>query len=213
MVVAVVLVGLPGALGLGSVVAAGGSAVERRGSGQEDRAMIEEEADLALEADGVAEVNASREVNRASARRRGCVDGAVDGGRVESGAVAFGAEGADAEGLRPGRRIGSLAPTHRFILQSTRQPGRGRHGHAAAGHLQQIPALHARLLASSRFAGAGYAPSDQRLPPKRHSDTKGLPQVVRGNPGRRVAGPGCRKTTSRARRRRATGRRWRRRTR
>ena len=54
VIVAVVLIGLPRALRLGSVVAAAGEAFVRCGRGENGGALLKEESDVALEMDGVA---------------------------------------------------------------------------------------------------------------------------------------------------------------
>ena len=66
-------------------------AVLRR-CGEDRRALVDVERDVALEADRGREVVAGGEVNRPAAARRGGFDRLVDRGRVERLAVARGAE-------------------------------------------------------------------------------------------------------------------------
>jgi hypothetical protein len=101
VVVAVVLEGVVGGLGLGGVVSAahvaGGLVRQRRGGGFNDGALGEEEVDLALEPDGEAHVGAGREYDCSAT---GCVsglDGLVDGWGVDGFAVALSAVGANVE--------------------------------------------------------------------------------------------------------------------
>ena len=70
VVMAVVLIGLPGALRFGEVVGAGGGdAFHGAGRGEQDGTVIEMEADIALEMDGVGEVDAGGEDGRCRRRR------------------------------------------------------------------------------------------------------------------------------------------------
>ena len=79
-------------VGLGRIIAAAG-AFGRRVRGHNGRARIERQSDVALQVDGVAEIAARRETNDA-ATCCGCgVDGFVNRPRVQSFAVACGAEG------------------------------------------------------------------------------------------------------------------------
>ena len=92
VVVAVVLVGVPGGFGLGRVVGAavvaGGVAGLGRVGGEDGRALFEMEMHVALETDGEAEIDACRKENQAAARSRGGFNGAIDGVGVEGFAVA-----------------------------------------------------------------------------------------------------------------------------
>ena len=101
MVVAVVLEGVVGGLGLGwvvgSAVVAGGLAGEGRVGGDDGCALDEVQLDVALEADGEAEVVAGGEVDGSSSGCGRGFDGFVDGGGVEGFSVAGGSEGADVE--------------------------------------------------------------------------------------------------------------------
>ena len=101
VVVAVVLVLLPGLGGAGGVVGAavvaGGFAGHGRGGGEDGAAVGEIERDVGLEADGEADVGACGEEDGASAGGCGGFDGLVDGGRVDGFAVAGGTVGVDVE--------------------------------------------------------------------------------------------------------------------
>ena len=61
VIVAVVLIGLPRTLRFGRIVAAGGEAVVGSGRGEDGGALLEEERDVALEMDGVAQRRHRRE--------------------------------------------------------------------------------------------------------------------------------------------------------
>ena len=62
---------------------------------QQGRAGVDEEVDIALEADAAAEVGAGRQADGAAAGERGRVDGAIDGGAVKFLPIADRAEIAD----------------------------------------------------------------------------------------------------------------------
>ena len=80
---------------LGCIVSAAGKAVVRSGSGEDGRALLKEERDVALEMDGVAGVDAGGEDDRAAAVVGCGIDSGVDGWRVDGDAVTFRAEAAD----------------------------------------------------------------------------------------------------------------------
>ena len=83
MIVAEVLVGLPGTLRFGIVVAAGGRALERSGSSEDCGALFEIEANVAFEMDRVAGISARGKIHGAAAGGGRRFDGAVDCGGVD----------------------------------------------------------------------------------------------------------------------------------
>ena len=101
MIVAVVLVGVPGGVGFGRVVGAavvaGGCAGQRRVCGEDGRALREVKRDVALETNGEAEPCSGGEQNCAATRGCRGFDGFVDCGRVDGLAIADGAVGAYVE--------------------------------------------------------------------------------------------------------------------
>ncbi len=88
VVVAVVLVRLPGALGLGGVVAATRESFRGNGCREYRRAEIEVQGDAALQANRVAGIRTGGEVDDATSTGRDPIDGFVDGGGVDGFAVA-----------------------------------------------------------------------------------------------------------------------------
>ncbi len=101
VIMAVVLIGLPGVVGFGCVVGAsvvaGGLAGEWGVCGEDGGALREVEIDVAFEMDGEAEPCACGEEDCATACGCGGFDGFVDGGGVDGFAVAYCAEGSYVE--------------------------------------------------------------------------------------------------------------------
>src|SRR4051794_41031701 len=88
-----VLVRVP-LVGLGRIVARS-VLIERILGGENGRALVQIEGDVALEADGVAAIGAGSEVEGATTRVRDLLDGFVDRGAVEGLAITDCAVGAD----------------------------------------------------------------------------------------------------------------------
>ena len=97
MVMSVVLVRLPRALWLGGVVASGREPIVGRGRRKKSGALLKEERHLALQADGVAGVDACRKDDGAAAGRGRCLDRCVDRRRINGASIAGGAEVAHVE--------------------------------------------------------------------------------------------------------------------
>ena len=108
VIVAVVLVGFPGALRLGVVVAAGGGAVERRGRGEDRGALFKIEGDVALEMDRVAGIGVRGKEHGAAAGGCGCFDRAVDRRAVDCLSVTPSAERLDVQDARTRKRFVSV---------------------------------------------------------------------------------------------------------
>ena len=100
--VAKILKFVPG-VGLGRIVAAARARGRRVGS-HDGRARVEKQSDVALQVDGVAEIISRREAHDAAACRGCRVDRFIDSGRVQSFAVAGGAESSYVESA-PGGRV------------------------------------------------------------------------------------------------------------
>ena len=151
MVVAVVLVSVPGGLGLGGVVGsahvAGGLAGKRRLRGDDSGTLREVEVNVALETDGERDIVASGEDNCASASGRDRLDGLVDGGRVDRLAVAGGSEGADVEEHGRGRpgRTGVLCGGEGGERRGCRR------GKSHAAELQQVTACGIECVHCDRY--------------------------------------------------------------
>ena len=99
--VAKILKFVPG-IGLGRIVAAARARGRRVGS-HDGRTRVEQQSDVALQVDGIAEIISRREAHDTAACRGCRVDRFIDGGRVQSLAVAGGAESSYVESAPSGR--------------------------------------------------------------------------------------------------------------
>src|SRR6185369_8707083 len=74
VIVPIILVRLPRALRFGGIVSASDNPIQRRWTSQNHSTLIKVKSHLALQMNGVAEINASREKNRASTGCRRSID-------------------------------------------------------------------------------------------------------------------------------------------
>ncbi len=134
VVVAIVLIGLPGLIGLGRVVAVG-RPLERRARAKDRRPLVEVKRNVALQPYRVARIRARRKANRTAAGRRSRLNRPVDSRRIDSLPVAGRAIHPHVvDTARTGRRRGT---------RTTLRTSRGRSGHtrqARPGKLQKVSA-------------------------------------------------------------------------
>jgi hypothetical protein len=118
--------------------------------------VIKEQPHLALQADGVAQENPSREHNRTSTSLGDGIYGPVDGRRVDCSAIAPGPKLTD---VHPTRHLPCPLQIARCArIQGTACCRRRRSSHSSSNNLQQISALHhfllGFLLRAARFNAA-----------------------------------------------------------
>ena len=90
-------------LRLGRIIAAIGKASQRHGRGQQGRAPVEPQGDVALQVNGIAGIAAGRDIDRPAAALRSKGDRPVDRRAVDMAAIALRAEIADIDdALRQG---------------------------------------------------------------------------------------------------------------